>query len=226
MNTHPSDSELHDYLDGDLDPARDAAVARHVEQCDSCRAVWLRQRQLRHRLAALPREMEPPADALRNIHRALAAGDRSTAPVTEIRGVRRWRPRTLAAAAVLLVALSSALTALLVLRYAPPRGVVLDEGSIAPPAAELVALNAMEGSYNKSIVELERALKEYEHALAPETVRLIRTNLEIVDRALTEARVALHADPANAALVELLRANYERKLDVLRSASSYAATRL
>ena len=53
--------------------------------------------------------------------------------------------------------------------------------------------------------------------------RQYQDNLEIVNNALAEARNALHADPANAALVELLRANYERKLDVLRSASSYAS---
>ena len=225
MSTHPTEQELHEYLDGELDAARDGAVARHVEQCDSCRATWLRMRQLRQRLAALPRELAPPADALHHIHQAIVATDAPAPMIAPARTVR-WRPATLAAAALLLIALSSALTAVLVLRYGPARGVVQDDGAAASPSAELVALNAMEGSYNKSITELERALREYEHALAPETVRLIRTNLAIVDRALSEARAALHADPANEALVELLRASYERKLDVLRSASSYAATRL
>jgi hypothetical protein len=224
MNTHPNEQELHDYLDGELDAARDGAVARHLEQCESCRATWLRLRQLRQRLAALPREIEPPADALRHIHQAIVAEPQ--ARVVAQPHPPRWRPATLAAAALLLIALSSALTAVIVLRYAPARGVVRGDGDPSRAAGELVALNAMEGSYNKSIAELERALKEYEHGLAPETVRLIRTNLAIVDRALTEARAALHADPANEALVELLRASYERKLDVLRSASSYAATRL
>ena len=224
MNTHPNEQELHDYLDGELDAARDGAVARHLEQCESCRATWLRLRQLRQRLAALPREIEPPADALRHIHEAIVADP--PARVVAQPHTPRWRPATLAAAAVLLIALSSVVTAVIVLRYGPAPGVVRTDGETLPAAAELVALNAMEGSYHKSIAELERALKEYEHGLAPETVRLIRTNLAIVDRALAEARAALHADPANEALVELLRASYERKLDVLRSASSYAATRL
>jgi hypothetical protein len=225
MSIHPTDQELHEYLDGELDAARDAAVAHHVEQCETCRAAWFRLRQLRQRLAALPREIEPPADSLRHIRQAIvAAGDPVPLPMRA--PAPRWRATTLAAAALLLIALSSALTAVLVLRYGPARGVVREDSAVAGPAAELVALTAMEGSYTKSIAELERALKEYEHALAPETVRLIRTNLAVVDRALAEARDALRADPANEALVDLLRANYERKLDVLRTASSYAATRL
>ena len=227
MNTHPTEQDLYDYTDGTLEAARAPLVARHLEQCDTCRLAAVRQRALLQQISALPREIAPPPAVLREIQRALRADGAAVAPVPARRvRARDWSVARLAAAAVLLVALSSAVTALLVLRYAAPAGVVREDVSAPAPAGAVVALNALEDSYMNSIAELERALREYEHVLAPETVRLIRTNLDVVDRALADARAALREDPADATLVDLLRANYERKRDVLRSASSYAATRL
>jgi hypothetical protein len=83
----------------------------------------------------------------------------------------------------------------------------------------------MERSYEDAIAEVQRALSEQPSGLTAETLRILQANIDIIDRALGEARAALHADPANDALAEMLRSGYERKLDVLRSASSHTRAR-
>jgi hypothetical protein len=47
-------------------------------------------------------------------------------------------------------------------------------------------------------------------------VRVVEQNLEVIDRAIAEARAAIAADPANAYLNGQVAANMRRKLDLLR----------
>ena len=61
---------------------------------------------------------------------------------------------------------------------------------------------------------------EHRDELAPETVALVEENLLTIDRALGEAEAALRADPASAAVRELILATHEHKVDVLRWANS------
>jgi hypothetical protein len=55
---------------------------------------------------------------------------------------------------------------------------------------------------------------------------VLEESLATIDRALADARGALAADPANAVLAEMLHANYEKKLDLLRRANQHARARL
>jgi anti-sigma factor RsiW len=231
MTTHPYDRQLHDYADGTLPAREHDALRDHLAACDACRADIERIRRLRAELARLPRDIPPPAHVLAAVRAATtgaapaAAGARAAVP---------WfaRPRWLAAAAVVLVAVSSLLTALFV-RGSSPAPAIAD-GTAAradvplttpgDPAA-LVAVDAMERSYQDAIAEVQLALADGQSGLSAETVRILESNLAIIDRALAEARTALRADPGNDALAALLRSGYERKLDVLRSVSSHARAR-
>jgi anti-sigma factor RsiW len=230
MTRHPDDRQLHDYADGTLPAREHDALRDHLAACDACRADIERIRRLRAELASLPRDIQPPARVLAAVHAAThaapdAAGVRADVP---------WfaRPRRLAAAAVVLVAVSSLLTALLVRGPSAAPGDAAasadapgttDAAPTAPgDAAALVAVNAMERSYQDAIAEVQLALAEGQSGLSAETVRILESNLAIIDRALAEARTALRADPGNDALAALLRSGYERKLDVLRSVSSHA----
>jgi anti-sigma factor RsiW len=229
MTIHPDERQLNDYADDTLRAAERGGVVAHVASCETCRAEIDRIRRLRSELAALPRDIAPPARVLAGVHAGIATADVGTIPFQQDRTRRPWhaRPRLLAAAAVLLVTLSSGGTALLLRR--PPAGTA--GGGRAPasvmPAqsAQLTAVHAMERSYEDAIAEVQRVLSEGQSALAPETLRVLETNLAIIDRALAEARTALRADPGNDALAALLRAGYERKLDVLRGLSSHARGR-
>ena len=125
----------------------------------------------------------------------------------------------LAAAALLLVAVSSAITALIVRR--PQTVAVRHDPQPAQPAALRlpVAARAVDADYQAVIRELDESLAQRRSQLAPETIAKVEASLRVVDQAIGEARRALAADPANRDLVDLLAASYERKLELLRRAT-------
>jgi hypothetical protein len=86
---------------------------------------------------------------------------------------------------------------------------VLDEFGV-PAATEVVE-------------ELTAALEVQRRTLAPETVMILERTLRVIDDAIAEARAALAADPRNGALVDVLSANYEQKVHLLRRASELRA---
>ncbi|HEX6307625.1 MAG TPA: zf-HC2 domain-containing protein [Longimicrobiales bacterium] len=224
MSLHPDEALLNDYTDDVLSGDGRAHVAEHLDACAECRDAVARVRRLRATLSTLPLEIVPPP----HVHEAVRA---RLAPRAGVAGEWRpaWyaRPRALAAAALLLVALTAAATAL-VLRGPSPVPAPARAVAPAPPdgrPAALVAVQAMEQTYEDAIAELQRALDNQQSGLSPETLRVLEANLDVIDRAVAEARAALHADPANDALAALLRAGYERKLDVLRSVRSHGRAR-
>jgi anti-sigma factor RsiW len=214
MSGHLDERQLNDCADDMLDPAEQDSVRAHLTSCDTCRDAVESLRLLRSDLADLPRSIQPPAHVLMGVRAGLAGA--AARPAAET-----WymRPRLLAAAAVLLIALSSATTALLVREGST--SAVPDTGSFTAGSSSLVAVHALERSYEDEVAEVQRALLGQQSALSPETLRVLQANLDIIDRALDEARAALRADPANDALTDLVRSGYERKLDVLRSVSSH-----
>lgn len=215
MTGHLDERQLNDSVDDTLDPAEQDGARAHLAGCDTCRDAVESLRLLRSDLADLPRSIQPPAHVLMGVRAGLAqARDGGAA--------RTWymRPRLLAAAAVLLVVISSATTALL-MRGASDPGATPNVALPAAGSSSLVAVDALERSYEHEVAEVQRALVGQQSALSPETLRVLQTNLDIIDRALDEARAALRADPGNDALTDLVRSGYERKLDVLRSVSSH-----
>lgn len=222
MNGHLDELCVNDVADDCVPADERDHVQEHLDVCADCRARVSAIRSLRAELAALPGDIAPPAHVLMAV-RARIAG---SAPLPD-RIAAAWyvRPRMLAAAAVLLVALSSAATALF-LRQSPERDAAAGEPAGAPrTSTSLVSVQAMERSYEDAIAELQQALNAQQSGLTAGTLRVLQANLDIIDTALAESRAALHADPGNDALTEMLRSGYERKLDVLRSVSSHARAR-
>lgn len=163
--------------------------------------------RLEARVARLPRELPPPAEAWAVIE-ARRPG------VTRVRGgLPPWitAPR-LAVAAVGLVALSSLAT----LRWMSGErssSVAQRSDALSSPPATLVRLD---GSYAATIAHLEDALVVQRDRLSPETIAIVERSLATVDRALADARDALAADPANAMLRDLVVVSYETKIRLLR----------
>ena len=223
MNDHLDEQLLNDYVDGGLNDAARERAAVHLSSCDVCREATQRLHRLRAELASLPRSIAPPAHVLMDVHAAIMENIAGP-PVRATWVERHWklRPAPLAAAALILIALSSATTALLLRpRSAHTPAPAATAPTLDTGSAGLVAMQAMDRSYQDAIAELQHALREQETGLAPETLQVLQTNLEIIDNALGEARAALSADPGNDALTALVRSGYERKLDVLRSARSH-----
>ncbi len=199
----------------------------------------------------LPRSIDPPSGAWGQIRSALEAepsssGPRTTAPFSNaiigradaVRSARFWqRPAFLAAAALLLVVGSSAITAVALRRGdssrtgSPQAGVqptaprqAESQIAAAPTTspATLAEFTEVEKDYIVTAKHLAELLAVQEDKLAPATVATLRESLRIIDSAILEARKALATDPANAALVEMLSGSYQKKLDLLRRTADMA----
>jgi RecA/RadA recombinase len=74
--------------------------------------------------------------------------------------------------------------------------------------------------YDAAIADLERVLSEHRRELDPATVRVIESNLRIIDRATAQARRALTADPANPYLNGHHAEQMRRKVELLRQVTA------
>jgi anti-sigma factor RsiW len=213
---HPPFEQLSAFADGDLAPEASAAVERHLAACVSCRAELVRLRAVLDRAAALPPAIEPPADAWNALRYRLRKQGASAPP--GVRWARQWGLR--AAAALVLVAGSSSLT-VLALRGRTGAQVGGPRHAPAPLVvpATVPAVQAVERSYADVVDELTATLRAQRGALAPTTVATLERTLGVIDEAIAEARAALAADPGNDVLLDVLSANYEQKVQLLRRAS-------
>ncbi len=209
MNDHPSTERLHDFAEELLRDADAAAVGAHVETCAACAGEVASIRALRAELAGLPREVVPEADLRTAIRADLRRREDARVRRRVVRQIR-W---TLAAAAVLLVAISVTATTL-VMRSPSP---VAEAGDYPPNFA------ALEREYARAADDLLRALEAEKELIPREKLALVEENLRAVERALSETRVALSEDPGSPMLRELVLAAHRHRLDVLRRAATMPA---
>jgi anti-sigma factor RsiW len=220
---HISLETLSDYVDDALAPAERGGVERHLVSCSACAARLVDLRTLLTATHALPSSMEPPADLWIDVRSAIASR-------AEARGVPRrpvWeRWGLLAAAALVLVVGSSAVTAVLMRQSTSTARVP----STAAPVAAMAhlplpaAMRAIEANYASTASELADALALQRPKLAPATVAKVEASLRVIDDAIAEARRALAEDPANRALLDIFSSNYQQKLELLRRAAELPAS--
>lgn len=222
MNHEEIANLLDDYVDGTLEPELAALVDSHQAECSSCRGEVEALRAVLAEAARLPRTIQPPRDLWPHIHARIDSSMERT-------GFGRrtlWSSRyPLAAAAVLLVAVSSMVTAVLLSdRTTSPATSVGSAAVESPQALALVAQwRAAESEYLRATTELAEALLGAENTLPPETVGLLRDNLRIIDGAIRESRAALSLEPTNRDLMTMLSATYEKKLEVLQQVNRLSA---
>lgn len=212
-------SLLEDYLDEELPVDEARMVERHLGECRECRMELDSWRALRREASALPRSIQPARDLWRGINEGLER--------ERLRDRSIWSLRyPLAAAAVLLILLSSVFTALVWDRGSEGR--VASETSTEQPETTVGAIlagrwRAAEEEYLKASAELLDALDASRAELDPATLELIERNLRIIDAAIQESRAALAKDPSNREVMQMLSASYEKKLELLRYASRLTA---
>jgi anti-sigma factor RsiW len=214
MNQHPSWERLNDFVDDCLTTEARSATAAHVLQCPACRSQLDGLRRLTTAARQLPpASIEPEGQDWDRVARAIGA------PLP--RASAWWqRPRTLVAAAGILVAASSGLTALALRgdwRAEPAQQVVS-----APESAPLLqpaSWHAVEQGYLASVDELRALLDGRRESLSPKTVAMVERHLATIDAAIAEARAALLGDPANAELAGVLAKGYRHKVELLRRAT-------
>ncbi|HEY6210638.1 MAG TPA: zf-HC2 domain-containing protein [Vicinamibacterales bacterium] len=213
--------KLSDYLDDELGADERAAVAAHLATCTHC--------------AQVAADLEKVVTKARTIAPRPPQGD--LWPGVHAR-INRLQPRRfsftlpqLAAAAVLLIAVSGGAAWTIAQRSTPaPVAAVTPATVEAPqpvvdtppaPARPMVAnVSFADAQYDAAVTDLEKALKTGRTRLDKSTVAIVEHNLQIIDQAIEQARQALEADPANTYLTGHLVEARRRKLDLLRRAAA------
>ena len=209
MDMHLTEAQINDFADEALSPDELSRALQHISVCSECRAEVDVLRTMLHRVAQLPASIEPERDLRNDIW---AKAHQKT--------LWNWR-YPLSAAAILLIAISSAIT-LLVTR-GDDEGPVIR--SVETGGGATIDLVDLEREYSSEVEQLQRMLRQNRESLSPETVRILEENLRIIDSAIQEARTALANDPRSEMLGELLKSAYQRKLELLKQAArSSAAT--
>jgi len=213
MTCQELDERLDDYVDGALGASAASEVEAHLRACALCQDRERRLRQVLAHAASLPRSVAPPRDLWLGIAR-------------QLEHERAWswrsvgfRPVVLAAAATVLIGL----VAVLWTGRAPAK-VRTVEIPAASPRASLVSgttgisdpvLAEAERQYEAAAQALLEALQQRRALLQPETLAVVEANIDVIDRALAEVRLALVQDPKNPELTRMLVATHRKKVDVL-----------
>lgn len=192
---------LDDWVARSLDERDGAAVAAHVAGCDACREEARALEGLLATAAELPREIRPPRDLWAGIDARLGEGP--AAGVARRAGLPAW---ALAAAAIALVVVTAGVTSFLTRN---------DETVVLEPRG-----GDDEARFLAASQELLAGLEAQD--LAPETMEIVRRNLDVIDAAIAELQAALERDPGNGELTRMLLATYQRKIELLEQAARSA----
>jgi anti-sigma factor RsiW len=197
---------LVDLVDGRLDGAAQRSVERHLEGCDTCRALVEDLRSIRAAAFMLDRR-EPKAETWSKVQAAIAA---EPAPKGRLLDMSRSRQGTggggrvnwpvwLGAAAALILATVIGLMPLM--NRAEPAH---DDSAEAADAGEVTVesvtaeFEAAERHYQKAIDDLQTIANKDTGELDPQVAAVLQKNLTVIDQAISESRDALKAQPANA----------------------------
>jgi anti-sigma factor RsiW len=181
------------YVDGELEPAEERGVERHLEGCAACRALVADLRTVRAAAFTLDRR-EPPADLFARIQARVAAEPRPQARLLAWPNTPTAWGTWLAAAAALLITTAVGLAPLVRPARAPEAG--------SPTPAALVDsvqadLEAAEQHYDRAIQGLEQIARSDTADLDPQLAAVLQKNLQVVDQAIDESRAALKTQPAS-----------------------------
>ena len=210
--THLTFERISALADVQAEVAPGGVEGRHLKECADCREQLRALRQLLERAQTLPRTIEPPAEAWNAIRARLPRTARQQA---------RWHAgRWMAAAAAVILLVGGAL----VLPFGG--GTTRNLKGAKLPISERVpaAVAAVEQQYGGTVNELRQALDAQRPVLASGVAGVVDRSLADIDAAITETRAALVSDPGNPALVDILSAHYERKVDLLQRATELATS--
>jgi hypothetical protein len=225
MNEHTMtcgelEAKLADYLDGTLGARDRAAVEAHLASCARCRALVAALEERPAAAMALP-PLTPPRDLWSGIESRI----QSRVIAIGAQPARWWSDRRqvslLAAAAALLVAVTMTLT-IVVMGHRPPQqqAVITSPRPIGGGIGKLATYqDSLIWTYDQEIAALDSAVQLSQGHLDTATVRIIKKNLAVIDKAIRESREALAKDPQNKYLNEQLARVLDQKVGLLRTAA-------
>lgn len=183
-------------LDGDLPPARQREVERHVEHCPACGELVADLRTIQGAAFTLDR-LEPPARVWTRIEERLATERPAASRLLAWPDRAAWGTWLAAAAALLLATLVGVYP--LLRREAAPATAGVEEPATGDALVASVEadLRAAEGHYEKAIQGLELIASSDTDALDPQVAAVLQKNLQVIDQAIGESRAALREQPAS-----------------------------
>jgi hypothetical protein len=222
-------TRLSDYLADELDDLERSAMEAHLATCEACNQAMVDLARIVREAGALE-DLAPPAHLWDGIAAGIAAGragsvlegDAAVLPFPRARpeaGRLRveMQPSRLAAAAVVLVALTASVTWWV--GSARAGGTAAPDGLGSGPVTGVAdGVPAPPPGLADELASLEEVLASARGVLDPNTVRVIERSLSVIEQAIADSREALAQDPENAFLVEHLERMYRRKLVYLQDA--------
>ena len=215
-------NRLSEYIDGELDNEERIALEAHLATCGSCYATLAELRQVVARAQSLE-DSSPPADLWPEIRARMTPAHGAGVGRRGAGRSRRFSfsvPQLLAASIVL--ALLSAGGMWIGLRSTKPT-VTADQNVTSPPSDyTLASAGRWRTSTDAAVTELEEALARNQGQLDTATVRVLRQNLAVIDRAIGQAQRALKRDPGSNYLNLHLANTMRQKIELLRRANALA----
>jgi hypothetical protein len=188
----------------------------HLASCAECRAMLERVQRLIESAHVLPREVAPPPEVWTALQGRVKAAPRRTA-------ARSWNIGWLAAAAAVVFFVGAALLLPPSVGKSKGKGAVVQhttpDAGLRSPVVLAVAQN-----YEPTLADLRRTLDQQRSTLSPATLQVIERAVATCDTAIAEARAALASDPANQALLQILSAQFEHKVELLQRATQLSSS--
>ena len=214
-------NRLSEYLDGELDNPERAALEAHLATCGQCYATLADLRQVVARAKTLE-DREPAKDLWTGIRAGLTTD--TPIPLRRDRLVRRRFSLTvgqLLAASIALMLMSGGGAWIAFRSNATPTPTAQRE--LVSPAPGFTNVARWRVQSDMAIAELQDALTLNESKLDTATVRIVRENLAVIDRAISQAQHALKRDPGNTYLNLHLAKAMRQKIELLRRANALAS---
>jgi hypothetical protein len=211
-------NRLSEYLDGDLDSTERAAIEAHLATCGQCYATLGELQHVVARAKALA-DSEPETDLWPDIRARLTSGRR---PGEAPRRRFSFSVPQLLAASLALMLLSGGGAWLML--HSPGQSTNQTTVVTPRPSRPQQFRNARwKLQSDMAIEQLQDALTNNESKLDTATVRVLRENLAIIDRAIRQGLRALKRDPGNTYLNLHLANTMRQKIELLRRANALAS---
>jgi anti-sigma factor RsiW len=211
---------LSESVDGGLPRDARAKLEAHLETCADCRALLADLKRVKAAARALPK-MTAPESVWQNVRAGLDmdANQPRRAPVLQFAPRRRMLLTGLAAAAVLVLAVSAGVY--FMTRpgaEAPPTPAQTAAHENAAPTVQSIEaeIDLAAQHYQKAIAGLETVAREGQGALDPQLAAVLQKNIGVTDQAIAESRAAVRAQPTSDAAQASLFEALQRKVSLLR----------
>jgi hypothetical protein len=205
---------LSEYLDGELEPRDRAALETHLAGCEPCRADLADLRAVVSRARSVP-DRAPGADLWPGVAARIGTAAASR-PALARRRFAFTLPQLVAASLALIVASGG------MVWVARMGGSSTDFPTVL---GEVRPANFGDAAFDEAVTDLQETLRAGRGRLDPQTIRVLESNLDAIDQAISQCREALLADPSSVYLNTYLAETRRRKLDLLRRATALVDSR-